>query len=188
MKKVLAIVLAMVFVLSFALVAAADLKANEKKVWKSFVAQIPKDKIKNIDDLYKKWQEVMAGKSKAILLDVRTHPEFNAVHVEGSSHIHAGHMYTIPKKIKDANAEIWVWCRTHKRSAYVVGFLYKYGYKNVYWVSKAPDGAKGGIVGWLARGYPAVNQVFGYILKAKYVKHGKLKERGNPIREMRVFK
>lgn len=165
MKRVLTIMMALALVVSFAAVAMAGdnpLKAGEKKVHAEFTAMIPKAKLKTVDDLYKKWQEVIAGKSAAYILDVRTHPEFNAFHIEGSSHIHAGHMYTIPKKIKDPNAEIWVFCRTQKRAGYVAGFLYKYGYKNVFYVVKAKDGTSGGIVGWVKRGYPIVNYFFGY--------------------------
>lgn len=171
MKKVLAVLLALSLALCLASLAAAaeeesPLVAGEKAVHKEFADAIPKDKVKTIDDLHKKWEEVIAGKSDAYLLDVRTHPEFNAFHVEGSSHIHSGHMYTIPKQIKDANAEIWVFCRTDHRAKYVAGILYKYGYKNVYLVSKAPDGTDGGIVGWVKRGYPVVNYYFGYADKA----------------------
>jgi len=169
MKKVFVAILAVAMVMTFSAVAmAADspLIAGEKKVHAEFVSVIPKDKIKTVDDLYKKWQEVLGGKSDAYLLDVRTHPEFDAFHVEGSSHIHAGHMYTIPKAIKDANAEIWVFCRTSHRAAYVAGFLYKYGYKNVYFVDKAADGTPGGIVGWVKKGYPIVDYFFGYVDKA----------------------
>jgi len=190
MKKAFVVIMAMVLALSFSALALAGdnpLRAKEKEVHKEFTSVIPKDKYVTIKDLYAKWQEVMAGKSKAYLLDVRTHPEFDAFHIEGSSHIHAGHMYTIPKKIKDPNAEIWVYCRTQHRAGYVAGFLYKYGYKNVYYVVKDKDGVSGGIVGWVKSGYPIVNYFFGYADKSgiHYVKHGKLKERncGNWIRE-----
>jgi rhodanese-related sulfurtransferase len=168
MKKLLVISLAVMMALAFAGFAfAADspVVAGEKKVHAEFVKMIPKDKYRTVDDMYKKWQEVLAGKSAAYLLDVRTHPEFDAFHIEGSCHIHAGHMYTIPKKIKDPNAEIWVYCRTQHRAGYVAGFLYKYGYKNVYFVHKAKDGTAGGITGWVKRGYPIVNYWFGYVDK-----------------------
>ena len=190
MKKVLAVLMAMVFVMSFvALAMAAEanpLKDGEKAVHKEFASAIPKDKIKTIDDLHKKWEEVIAGKSKAILLDVRSHPEFDAFHIEGSSHIHAGHMYTIPGIIKDANAEIWVYCRTDHRAKYIAGFLYKYGYKNVYLVAKDAQGVDGGIVGWVGKGYPIVNYFFGYADKTGiHYSKPPLKERnaGNYIRE-----
>lgn len=190
MKKVVAVFMALAFMFSFAaLAAAADanpLVDGEKAFHKEISGLIPADKLKTIDDLYKKWEEVIAGKSKAILLDVRTHPEFDAFHVEGSSHIHSGHMYTIPKKIKDAEAEIWVFCRTDHRAKYVGGFLYKYGYKNVYVVVKDAQGVEGGIVGWVKKGYPVVNYFFGYADKSGvHYSAPPLKERncGNYIRE-----
>ena len=145
---------------------------------------IPKDKHVTIEQLHAKWLEVLAGKSKAILLDVRTHPEFDAFHIEGSSHIHAGHMYTIPGKIKDPNAEIWVYCRTQHRASYVAGMLYKYGYKNVYYVDKSGK-ITGGVVGWAAMGYPFVNYFYGQMKITQYMKQGSWSEAncGNYIRE-----
>ena len=42
----------------------------------------------------------------------------------------------------------------------MAGLLYKYGYKNVYYVDK--DGKiTGGVVGWAAMGYPFVNYFYG---------------------------
>ena len=165
MKKLFSVIMALALVVCFgSLALAADnpLAAGEKKVHGEFLKVLPKDKLKTVDDLYAKWQEVIAGKSAAYLLDVRSHPEFDNFHIEGSCHIHAGHMYTIPKKIKDPNAEIWVFCRTQHRAVYVAGFLYKYGYKNVYTVVKDAKGVSGGIVGWIKKGYPIVNYFFGY--------------------------
>ncbi len=189
MKKVVAVFMTLAFMFGFAALAAASdnpLVDGEKAFHKEISGLIPADKLKTIDDLYKKWEEVIAGKSKAILLDVRTHPEFDAFHVEGSSHIHAGHMYTIPKKIKDAEAEIWVFCRTDHRAKYVGGFLYKYGYKNVYVVVKDAQGVDGGIVGWVKKGFPVVNYFFGYADKnGVHYSQPPLKERNcdNYIRE-----
>ncbi|MCA1905161.1 MAG: rhodanese-like domain-containing protein [Desulfarculus sp.] len=190
MKKVAAVFMALAFMFSFAALAAAaeanPLVEGEKAFHKEMASLIPADKLKTVDDLYKKWEEVIAGKSKAILLDVRTHPEFDAFHIEGSSHIHAGHMYTIPKKIKDAEDEIWVFCRTDHRAKYVGGFLYKYGYKNVYVVVKDAQGVEGGIVGWVKKGFPVVNYFFGYADKSGvHYSAPPLKERncGNYIRE-----
>ncbi len=188
MKKLLSILLAVAFVVTASSVVMAGnnpLRAGEKAVHAEFVKAIPKAKYRTVMDLHKKWLEVLAGKSNAILLDVRTHPEFAAFHIEGASHIHAGHMYTIPKKIKDPNAEIWVFCRTQHRAGYVAGFLYKYGYKNVYFVSKAKDGTKGGVVGWAQKGYPFVNYFAGQFVIKQYMKQGSWSERncGKYIRE-----
>ncbi|MCB2227470.1 MAG: rhodanese-like domain-containing protein [Desulfarculaceae bacterium] len=187
MKKLVVILMAVAFVATMASMALAGsnpLKANEKAFHKEVTSWIPKDMYRTTAQLHAKWLEVLAGKSKAYLLDVRTHPEFAAFHIEGSSHIHAGHMYTIPKKIKDPNAEIWVYCRTQHRAGYVAGMLYKYGYKNVYYVSK--DGkVPGGVVGWAAMGYPFVNYFAGQFKITQYMKQGSWSERncGNYIRE-----
>jgi rhodanese-related sulfurtransferase len=192
MKKFVVIFMAVAFVAMTAMVAlAADnpLKAGEKAFHSEVISWIPKDKHVTIVQLHAKWQEVLAGKSKAILLDVRSHPEFDAFHIEGSSHIHDGHMYTIPGLIKDPNAEIWVYCRTQHRAGYIAGMLYKYGYKNVYFVDKmkTKDGATvtGGVVGWAAMGYPFVNYFYGQMKITQYMKQGSWSERncGNYIRE-----
>ena len=165
MKRFLIICLAIMFVVGLVGVAAAKnpLRATEKAGHKKLTSIIPTKMVKGVDDLYKVWKAVMAGKSKAVLLDVRTHPEFNAFHIARSLHIHSGHFYTIPKKFKDANTEIWVYCRTQHRAGYVAAFLYKWGYKKVYWVKK-------GLVGWLKKGYPVVNFYIGQIDKVTYAK------------------
>ena len=146
---------------------ASDLKAGEKKVFNEFLSAIPKDKIKTVDDLHAKWQEVQSRKSKAVIIDIRTEAEFNDGHIMGSNNIDSGHFYGLPKKIKDPNAEIWAFCRTQHRATYFVGMLYKYGYKNVYLV-------KGGIKGWAEKGYPLVNKYLGEYKVIKY--HKKLEE------------
>ncbi|CAN2042914.1 Rhodanese-like domain-containing protein [Candidatus Magnetomoraceae bacterium gMMP-15] len=166
MKKLLGLFVAVLFISGInTLALAEDLMENEKKVWnEEFYNIIPKDKRINVDQFKKVWEEVLAGKRNAYLLDVRSHPEFYAFHIEGSDHIHAGHMYTIPKKIKDPNAEIYVFCRTKKRANYVAGFLYKYGYKNVYLY-------EGGIVSWASAGLPFVNQFMGRFMITEYYKY-----------------
>jgi rhodanese-related sulfurtransferase len=138
-----------------------DLVANENKVHEEFVKMVPPDKVIDIEAFKVVHDEILAGKRKAYMIDCRTHPEFYAFHIEGVDHIHAGHMYTIPKKITDPNAEIYCLCRTQHRAFYVAGFLYKYGYTNVYVV-------KGGTVGWIKAGYPVVNQFAGKFVVIEY--------------------
>ncbi|CAK8715355.1 Rhodanese domain-containing protein [Candidatus Electrothrix aarhusensis] len=120
--------------LSSSLDAAADtdLKAGETAVYNELRAAIPKGKIKTADDLYAKWQEIQNGKSKAVIIDIRTEAEFDAGHILNSNNVDSGHAYGLYKKIKDSNTEIWVTCRTKHRASYFVGMLYKYGYTNVY--------------------------------------------------------
>jgi len=86
---------------------AQDVQANEKAVHEEFKKLVPKDKIIDTETFKKIHEEILAGNRKAYIIDCRTHPEFYAFHIEGSDHIHAGHMYTIPRKIKDPNTEIY---------------------------------------------------------------------------------
>lgn len=142
---------------------AQDLQANEKAVYDEFAKLAPKDKVVDIETFKKIHAEILAGKREAYIIDCRTHPEFYAFHIEGADHIHAGHMYTIPKKIPDPNAEIYALCRTQHRSFYVAGFLYKYGYTNVHVV-------EGGVVGWIKAGNPVVNKFAGKFVVIEYHK------------------
>lgn len=141
---------------------AQDPVAGEKKVWtEEFHNIIPKDTFIGLDQFKKVWEEVLAGKRKAYVLDVRTHPEFYAFHIEGSDHISAGEMFTIPKKIPDPKAEIYVFCRNGYRANYVTGFLIKYGYKNIRLFD-------GGVIGWAKAGLPFVNQFMGRFVITEY--------------------
>jgi len=165
MKKIVKLIMIVFVCFGFSGYVSADedLQVNEKKVFDEFKSLIPKEKIISIEAFKKIHEEILAGKRNAYILDLRTHPEFYAFHIEGSDHIHAGHMYTIPKMIKDPNAEIYTLCRTENRSFYVGGFLYKYGYKNVYVV-------EGGVVGWIKAGNPVVNQFAGRFVITDYQK------------------
>jgi len=120
-----------------------------------------------VDQLHEKWQEVQAGTSGAVILDIRTHDEFDAGHILGSNNVDSGHAYSMPKKWKDQDTEMWVFCRTKRRATYFVSMLHQYGYRNVYLVD-------GGIVAWLDKGYPLVNEHLGKIKVIKYNK--RLKE------------
>jgi rhodanese-related sulfurtransferase len=146
---------------------ASITKDGEKQFMENLKKAIPQDHIASIDALHSKWEEVQSGKSKAVIVDIRTHDEFDAGHILGSSNIDSGHAYTVPDKFEDPNTEIWILCRTKHRASYFAGELYSYGYKNVYLTD-------GGIVGWVEKGYPLVNEYLGDIQVTKYNK--KLKE------------
>lgn len=152
----------------------------EKSIHKSFADAIPQDRIIDVHQFKLAYDEVMNGKKDAYLIDVRSHAEFYAFHIEGTDHIHAGHMYTIPKKIKDPNAEIYIYCRTAHRAKYVAGFLYKYGYKNVYCY-------KEGVVGWAKQGYPFVNNFTGKFKIVEYRKKPSKAEQSFRIREFHPY-
>jgi len=179
MKKWIVSVVAFTFLFCVGAVASASdnpLNDQEKAYHKEFSSIIPADKIIDIFKLHEIWTKAMADpeyRKKIYLLDVRSHPEFYDFHIRGTDHIHAGHMYTIPKQIPDPNAEIYVFCRTSHRTKYVTAFLYRYGYKNVYCVSDTvKDGKKyeGGVVGWAMAGYPFVSQFAGEFVITTYSK------------------
>jgi rhodanese-related sulfurtransferase len=169
MKRFLTIILTLGLIFSFSAIAmAADdseaLQAKEKEIWQEWCNKIPKERIIGIAEFKKLYDRVMAGEEDAYLIDTRTHPEFYAGHIPGTNHVHSGHMYTIPKKIKDRNAKIVVWCRTKKRQCYVGGFLSMYGYTNVWLYNE-------GIVGWIKAGYPLCNQFMGIFKVIEYHKY-----------------
>jgi rhodanese-related sulfurtransferase len=186
MKRLFVFALALAFAVGMAGFALAGgdnpLVAKEKEVYKKACSAVPKDhqiKLAQFKELYDK---VMAGKEKAYLVDVRTHPEFYAFHIPYTNHIHAGHMYTFPKKIKDKNAKIVVWCRTHKRQCYVAEKLVQYGYTNVWTFTD-------GIVGWLKAGYPVCNEFAGIFKITEYHKRFSEmdKKTGKPMWQIREF-
>ncbi len=137
-----------------------DLVANEKAIFTELNKEIPADRIITVEQFKAIVEEVNAGTRKAYLLDLRSAPEFYTFHIDGADNIHAGHVYTIPKKITDANAEIYIYCRTSYRAFYIAHFMKQYGYTNFKIV-------KGGMVDWLKSGYPVVNQYMGKFV-AKY--------------------
>ena len=143
--------------------AIASTVNAEKKVFAELTALIPQDRIVTVDDLHKKWQEVQAKKSNAVILDIRTGAEFHAGHLRDANNIDSGNPYLVPKTWPDPNTEIWVFCRSQHRATYFVSFLYRYGYKNVYLVH-------GGIAGWAEKGYPLYSKDFGEIKVLKYDK------------------
>ncbi len=166
MKK-LSLLLAAVMMFTLAVSASATtLKENEKAVRTELMKIIPHNKHATTDDLYKTWQKVEAGTSKAVLFDIRTEAEFDAGHIKDVDNIDSGHFYGIPKKITDPDAEIWIFCRTGHRAGYFTAMLYKYGYKNAYFV-------KGGVKEWGEKGYPLVTKYLGEIKVTNYQKKQK---------------
>src|SRR5512135_1651888 len=116
------IVLLVAFLLAIPIESwATDTKSGEKEMFGEMKKLIPPDRIKTADDLYQKWQDVQAGKSKAIIIDLRTESEFDSGHIKDSNNIDSGHAYTIPDRWPDPATEMWVFCRTSHRSTYFVG-------------------------------------------------------------------
>jgi rhodanese-related sulfurtransferase len=177
MKKLFVLMIALTFIAGtagLALSAENALRAQEAEINKSFASLIPADHRIDVFKLHEVWKKAMADpayRKQIYLIDVRTDPEFYAFHIQGSDHFQAGHMYVITHHIADPNAEIYIWCRTEHRAKYVSGFLYKYGYKNVYCVEHTTKNGKnyyGGVVGWAQAGFPFVNQFAGEFTIHKY--------------------
>lgn len=169
MKKIGVLCVALAMAIGGAMPAIAGPQEGEKAFLNELKQAVPADRMKSIDDLYAKWQDVQAGKSKAVIIDIRTEAEFDAGHILGSSNVDSGHAYTIPGAswAKEADTEIWVFCRTQHRASYFVSMLYKYGYKNIFL-------AEGGVKSWSEKGYPLVNKYLGEIKVVKY--ENKMKE------------
>jgi len=187
MKRIFVIAVCLAFftgVVGFAMAAEKVLNPLEKKeveVWKKACSSIPAERNLNTEQFKKLYDDVMAGKEKAYLIDTRTHPEFYAFHIPNTDHVHAGHMYTIPGKIKDKDAKIVVWCRTHKRQCYVAEKLVEYGYTNVWAYGE-------GIVGWIKAGYEVANQFTGLFKVTQYHKEFKeMDKEGKPMWRIREF-
>ena len=161
--------------------SAEDPAAKEKDVLNRAIQRIPPERVIDTEQFKRIYDDVMAGKRKAYLIDVRTHPEFYAGHIEGTDHVPAGHLRKLTKIIKDPNAQIVLWCRTSPRTKYGAAFLSDCGYKNV-WVWKD------GIVGWIKKGYPLVNQLLGRFTVTDYDKDLKEVDReGKPLWRVRLF-
>lgn len=107
----------------------------------------PKERVVSLDDLHAKWLEVREGKSRAVLLDVRTPAEFAGGHVPGSVNISSDRPSRILGRWPDRDTEIWVFCRTSRRSMEVGSFLRRHGYRNVRVVDD-------GVPGWAGKGHP----------------------------------
>lgn len=92
--------------------------------------------------------KMMSGKTKYVLLDVRTPGEFNSGHIKGAINIDVNQNDVYSKIDKlDKKATYIVYCRTQNRSQVVGNYMINNGFKEVY---KMQDG----ITGWVANGFP----------------------------------
>jgi len=154
MKKIVAFMVVFMFTFGVAALAAADNKpllAGEKVVHKDLINAVPADRMINVFQLHDVWKKAMADpafRSRIYLLDVRTHPEFYAFHIEGSDHVSMTHVYALPKKIKDPNATIYVFCRTSHRSTYVAGLFINTGTRMSIASFPRPKTARSTMAAW----------------------------------------
>lgn len=107
---------------------------------------------------------------KLILLDVRNKEEYDAGHLKGATWLERGVVeYTLSRTLRDADAEIIVYCAKGNRSAQVVKALKKNGYKNVK--------SHLGLEEWVKEGY----SIYNYLGEIKVVKLREVNSATNPI-------
>lgn len=93
-------------------------------------------------------RQSLDAKEDILLIDVREAGEYEVGHISGAVNISVNEL---PSRVmdlpQDRNVRIVTYCATGRRSAYATMFLRVYGYNNVRTLA-------GGIVGWVASGYP----------------------------------
>lgn len=87
-----------------------------------------------------------------VLIDVRTQSEFELGHIPGAVWIPRGRVeFEVAEKIRDAETEIIVYCKTGSRAALVLKALVAQGYQNVT--------AHQGFKTWADAGLPLKNEL-----------------------------
>ena len=67
----------------------------------------------------------------AYLIDVRTGPEYEAGHIEGSINVPLHSIHFIVNHVRDINAPLFVYCQSGARSGQATSMIKEMGYKNV---------------------------------------------------------
>ena len=87
-----------------------------------------------------------------VLIDVRTQSEYELGHIPGAVWIPRGRVeFEVAEKIRDAETEIIVYCKTGSRAALVLKALRAQGYQNV--------AAHQGFKTWADAGQPFANEL-----------------------------
>ncbi len=102
-----------------------------------------------VQHVYQHWKQGERSPIPFIVLDVRTPQEFAAGHIEGARLIPVQdlerHLKALPK-----DRQIYVYCRSGRRSARAAKMLATHGFDRV-------ENMLGGIEAWKAAGYPVVH-------------------------------
>lgn len=78
-------------------------------------------------------KEMLKNHSNVILLDVRSHQEYEEGHLNGAINIPTYELYRNTSKVlKDKNSIIIAYCTVGVRSKHAIEILRKMGYKNLY--------------------------------------------------------
>lgn len=77
--------------------------------------------------------QMLRNNSNIVLLDVRSHQEYEEGHLNGAINIPTYEIYrNAPKIIKDKNTIIIAYCTIGLRSKNAINILRRMGYKNLY--------------------------------------------------------
>lgn len=78
-------------------------------------------------------KEMIQNNSNVILLDVRSHQEYEEGHLNGAINIPTYDLYrNAPKLLEDKEIIIIAYCTVGVRSEHAINILRKMGYKNLY--------------------------------------------------------
>ena len=117
-------------VLAATIIAFVGAAHADEHMTKEEVAAAAKDGIVFVDNDYVAARQ--AANADLLLLDVRTQAEYGQGHIPGARWIPRGKAeFEIAETVRDAEAEIIVYCRTGSRAALVKKALDAQGYRNV---------------------------------------------------------
>lgn len=78
-------------------------------------------------------KQMLRNNTNAVLLDVRSHQEYEEGHLNGAINIPTYEIYrNAPKIIKDKDTIIIAYCTVGLRSKNAINILRRMGYKNLY--------------------------------------------------------
>ncbi len=129
----------------------AQVQKNVENIWKPVKESQPSVTVKE-------FKKIMDSGEKYILLDVRSKSEYEAAHLPGAINISRGLIeWVVPKRIRDTDAKIYVYCRTGARSALSTQRLRQMGYANAVNIYES-------FKGWVEAGYPVYNRHGKFVL------------------------
>lgn len=132
---------------SFAVAAVSidQVQKNVENLWKPLKESLP-------SVTAKEFKKIKDSGEKFILVDTRRKEEYDAAHLPDAIHIDRGVLeWAGPKKLKETDATIYVYCRTGARGALVTQRLITMGYTNTINIYDA-------FKGWVMEGYPVYNR------------------------------
>ncbi len=106
-----------------------------------------KDTIKCASISVADFKKLKEDNPDAVVIDVRSHPEFRTGRIPGAINVPAGKRFAARVKAFNKHKTFILYCTTGVRSCRAAVILEKMGYDKVY-------SLKGGIIGWKKEGLP----------------------------------